>query len=164
VRAVADAGPIIHLSWLDLLDILTQVFEEISVPTAVEAEVTNAASETPGILAIRTALSDGWLTARPVQQEEAVERLRAESGLDRGESEAIVLFRELGSDILLLDDRRARLYAEHEGLALTGTIGILRLARNRNLIPSVSEQVKKLQSRGFRISEALAKRIEDEEG
>jgi predicted nucleic acid-binding protein len=39
VRAVSDAGPIIHLSWIGQLELLEGLFEEVLVPEAVRDEV-----------------------------------------------------------------------------------------------------------------------------
>jgi predicted nucleic acid-binding protein len=39
VRAVSNAGPIIHRSWIDRLDLLAAPFEEVLMPSAVREEV-----------------------------------------------------------------------------------------------------------------------------
>ena len=52
MRAVSNAGPIIHLSWIDLLDLLAALFEEVLVPVAVREEVLRAGPHVPGIQAI----------------------------------------------------------------------------------------------------------------
>lgn len=38
MRVVSNAGPIIHLSWIDRLSLLPQLFEEVLVPVAVRDE------------------------------------------------------------------------------------------------------------------------------
>lgn len=157
MRAIANAGPIIHLSWIGRLDLLPAVFEEILVPSAVQAEVFRAGPHVPGSRAIRDAFADGWLSARPVRDVAAVRQLAAE--LDRGESEAIVLMRESPADLLLLDDRRARIRAEREGLRCTGTIGLLQLSRERALLPAVSPLLADLRRRGFRISAEVVEQV-----
>ncbi len=40
MRAVADAGPLIRLSWIDRLDLLGALFDQVLVPVAVWNEVT----------------------------------------------------------------------------------------------------------------------------
>ncbi|MBI4306814.1 MAG: hypothetical protein HY678_10895 [Chloroflexi bacterium] len=35
MRAVTDAGPLIHLSWLDRLDLFHLLFDEVIAPAAV---------------------------------------------------------------------------------------------------------------------------------
>ena len=89
--------------------------------------------------------------------------LQRETGLDRGESEAIVLFRKSAAHLLLIDERRGRAYYEREGVPVTGTIGILRRARERGLIPAVAPLLDELRAQGFRITTGLVEQIRREE-
>lgn len=161
MRAVADSGPLIHLSWIDRLGLLPSIFDEVIAPAAVRGEVLRAGSGVPGVVALQRAFSAGWLTAQRVADTARVESLRAR--LDRGEAEAIVLMEETDADLILIDDRRARHYAAEQGLALTGTIGILQTARARGLIPAVPPLLVELRRLGFRVSVELEDRIRREE-
>jgi predicted nucleic acid-binding protein len=161
VRAVSNAGPIIHLSWIGRLDLLPALFEEVLVPMAVREEVLRAGPDVPGIQAIRDAFASGWLRVRPVLDVAAVQELMAE--LDRGESESIVLMRETRAGLLLLDERRGRARAGREGLRLSGTIGILQQARDRGLVPAVTPLLGDLRRYGFHVSAELVEQIEREE-
>ena len=162
MRAVSSAGPIIHLSWIDRLNLLPQLFEEILVPVAVRDEVPRAAPDVPGIPAIRGAFEAGWLVVHVVRDPAAVAQLRAE--LDQGEAEAITLMAETGVDLLLLDERRARVNALRRGLPITGTIGILHKARERGLVKVVSPLIEELRLHGFRISVELLEELRREDG
>lgn len=102
-----------------------------------------------------------WLNVQAIADSSAMTQLMVD--LDRGESEAIVLMRETRADILLLDERRARELAQREGLPIIGTIGILRTARNRALIPAVTPLLEDLRRRGFRVSTDLVEQIRREE-
>ncbi len=90
---------------------------------------------------------------RPVQQLGAVATLTAD--LDRGESEAIVLLREAGPDVLLLGERRTRPQALSLGPPVAGTIGLLRLARAHASISSVAPGIEQLQRHRVQISTEL---------
>jgi predicted nucleic acid-binding protein len=48
-----------------------------------------------------------------------------ETGLGAGELSAVLLARETGADVILLDERKARRYAVAQGLPVFGCIGIL---------------------------------------
>lgn len=161
MRAVSNAGPIIHLSWIGRLDLLPFLFDEVLVPLAVRHEVLRAGPDVPGIQAIREAFASDWLKVQPVLDVEAVLPLTAE--LDRGESEAIVLMRETRAGLLLLDERRARVRAGREGLRLTGTIGILLLARDSGRVPAVAPLLEDLRRRGFRVGAELVEQVRREE-
>lgn len=106
MRAVSNAGPLIHLSWIDLLDVLPRLFDEVLTPIAVQDEVLAGSADVPGMVALRAAFGSGWLLVRRVTYSQRVAELR--TTLDRGESESIVLMAESRADILLLDDRLAR--------------------------------------------------------
>ncbi len=62
MRAVANAGPLIHLSWIDELDLLPALFEEFLVPLAVRDEVLRASPDVPGVPALGAAFTSDWLT------------------------------------------------------------------------------------------------------
>jgi predicted nucleic acid-binding protein len=64
MRAVSDAGPLIHLSWIDQLDLLNQLFEEIVVPRSVRDEVLASPADTLGLDHIQPAFADRWLQVR----------------------------------------------------------------------------------------------------
>ena len=161
MRAVSNAGPIIHLSWIDHLNLLPQLFDEILVPVAVRDEVLRAAPEVPGMPAIHAAFQAGWLAVHAVADPAQAEQLRAD--LDPGEAEAITLAKELAADLLLLDERRARAQASGRAIPITGTIGILRRARERGLVRTVLALLRDLRLHGFRISAALVEEIRREE-
>lgn len=111
MRAVADAGPLIHLSWIDRLDLLGDLFEEVLIPGAVEREVLGAPPIVPSVDSLRAALATRLVNVVQVTEASAVAQLRATTGLDPGESEAIVLVQEVGADLLLIDERKGRAYA-----------------------------------------------------
>jgi predicted nucleic acid-binding protein len=150
MRVVLDSGPIIHLSWIDALDLLATLFEEVFLPSAVRDEILAAPAETVGLDRIRAALSHGWLrvdAARPPPV--------TLSALGQGEREAIVLTEQIKGDLLITDDAAARVMASHRGITVTGTLGVLREARQQGFIPAVLPLLLELRQRGQWISETL---------
>lgn len=74
--------------------------------------------------------------------------------------EVLALGLELPNHLLILDDRRARRYACDAKLDITGTIGILLLAKERGLIDAVLPIVCRLQKLQFRIDAKTLERIQ----
>ena len=83
--------------------------------------------------------------------------------LDLGEAAALVLAEELAADVVLLDDKRARAVAARRGLQFTGTVGILRDARDRGLVRAAYPLIIQLRALGFWISDAVITRVGAEE-
>jgi len=74
--------------------------------------------------------------------------------LGEGESEAIVLARELDA-ILLIDDSKARKEAERIGVECIGTLRILKEAKAMGLIERVKPILDRLRDSGLRIKNDL---------
>lgn len=163
MKAVAEAGPIIHLSWISRLDLVSALFEAVLIPPGVQYEVLRAGLEVLGVTAIRAAIAAGSLRVEPITDPLAVSQLQRATGLDRGEAEAMALLRQAGAGLLLTDERRARRYAEREGLPVTGTIGILGRARDRGMVAAVAPFLDDLRHQGFWISAGLLERVRREE-
>ena len=74
----------------------------------------------------QSAVKDGWILKRTVNDEIAVSALTTILG--RGESEVIILCKELGLDYALMDERRARDMAEPNECKYNGNLGNCRFS------------------------------------
>lgn len=96
-----------------------------------------------------------YIKSVSVSNPEAVRILRMATGLDQGESEAIVLTDELKADILLMDEAKGRKISGQMGITIMGTIGLLISAYEDRII--TSEEVRRciddLQRSGRHIGE-----------
>ena len=125
---VSNSGPLITLATIGRLALLEALFKEIAVPQAVHDEVVVHGSGEPGSAEISAA---PWIRVYQVQDKLAVNLLQ--ESLGAGESEAIVLAQELHAGLVLIDDALARRKASHIELRLTGTLGILLIAKDAGL-------------------------------
>ena len=80
------------------------------------------------------------------------------AGLGQGEIEAIVLYKTMNADYLLIDDNRARKVARLNHIIVTGSLGILMLAKQKGLILQVKPYLDRLQQTNIRISTQLIRR------
>jgi predicted nucleic acid-binding protein len=122
---VSDSGPVFSLAIIDKLWVLDSLFEEIFIPKAVWLELTK----------------DKTSEHYPKINEYFQNKVKEISGfneltfiMDFGESESVLLFKELNADYLLIDDKKARDIAENLGIQCIGTIGVLSIAKERGLI------------------------------
>jgi predicted nucleic acid-binding protein len=123
---IADAGPLLHLYWVDALS-WALLPMEVLVPRSVVAEV---AAHTPG------ALADSRLIQ--VEDPEPAHELSGWS-LDAGEQAALSLALAQPSRQtvrLLCDDMRARAAADEHGLESIGTVGLILRARAADRVGS----------------------------
>lgn len=143
---VADTSPLNYLILIDTVEILPALFNEVAIPAAVERELLAAGADEKVRNWVKN--SPDWLCVRAVNNPD--ENLH----LGKGDSEAISLAIELSSNTILLDDKAARLSAKARGLKVIGTLGVLKYADEKHLIP-FETAVKELQRTNFRVSNAI---------
>lgn len=105
---VSDTSSILNLFAIQRLELLKDLYAEIVIPSSVSSEL-----HRNGI-----PLTTDRIQVRHPQDRAAVQALRTE--LDAGESEAIVLAKELSASLLLIDERLGRRIVIQWGLQVTG--------------------------------------------
>ncbi len=113
--AVLDAGPLIHLSELNALDVLSD-FEVLYVPPIVWDEV---AQYQP--IALKYASLHIEKTERPFVNM-GLARLSQMFSLDQGEMQSLAVMENYPGAIFLTDDSAARLVAEQIGYQVHGSL------------------------------------------
>jgi len=146
-RVVSNSGPLISLSTIGKLEVLKALFDQIVIPPAVYHEVVVQGHGEPGSQEVHNA---EWIRSVQVKDNLAVSLLR--ETLDTGESEAIVLAEELNARYVLLDDALARRKASVIGLNVIGTLGLLLMAKDAGLVPSVVSVLDELRQTDFHMS------------
>lgn len=154
---ISDTSAITNLAAIQYLQLLPQLYSQVTIPEAVYRELADINPPVPGTLEAQTA---SWLEIRQVTDRKIVERLQFEARLDPGESEAIALALELSADLLLIDERRGRAEADRLGIRITGLLGILIEAKQKKLIAAVKPLMDALiDTSEFRVSSALYNQI-----
>lgn len=128
---VADTTPLISLMKIDKLALLQSLFGKVYIPEAVYQElVRNPLFEREA----QIVKNCEYICIIKISDERAVRILRKATGLDLGESEAIVLTDEQQADLLLMDEAKGRAVARQMGIKIMGTIGILMIALEKHKI------------------------------
>lgn len=122
MKAVSNASPLITLARAGRLDDLPRLFETIYISHEVYHEVVVAGAGLAGAAAVSRA---EWIQVTPVEDQAAIGKSMLAAGLGAGEASAVQLARELGIDLVLMDERRGRRLAQEAGLAVVGCVGIL---------------------------------------
>lgn len=155
---VSDATPIISLLKIDQLHLLHGLFQEVFIPQAVYDELTlNPVFEKEAIQIKECS----FITKVEVGEESSVNLFQRVTGLDRGESEAIIYTDSIGADLILMDEIKGRKIAVQVGLRVMGTLGILLEAYEQGLISKeeIFSGLDILKNSGRYISEALYKQL-----
>jgi predicted nucleic acid-binding protein len=146
VIVVSDTSPLNYLVLIEQVHVLPALFGRVIVPPAVMAELQHAGA--PAVVHAWAASPPLWLEIRsPAGMEPLL-------GLGIGEAQAIRLAQELRADAVLIDERRAATIARQAGLFVTGTLGVLEIAAERDLIDIV-QAVVALKQTTFRLSDRV---------
>jgi predicted nucleic acid-binding protein len=142
---VSDASCLILLQKLNRLDVLRELFNEITITEPIEKEFGDK-------------LPDYFKKVEP--KDKNYQRI-LERFLDAGEASAIALALENEGCLLMLDDQKARKEVRQMSLRMTGTIGILLLAIEKGLIESGEQLIYDIQKTNFRISDKYLDEIKN---
>jgi len=107
---------------------------------------------------VNRALASDWFEIRKITNQSLFELLLTE--LDAGEAEAITLAKELGAEVLLIDERKGRQKARALGIPIMGVAGILLTAKNLGLISKIEPILADLEYKaGFWLGDNLKKHV-----
>jgi hypothetical protein len=147
-EVIADTSPIQYLFQLDLLDLLPRLYGGILVPPAVRDEL-----ERGRALGVQlpTVADLPWIQ---IIEPQTRVLLPLANGLGAGEIQVMALAKETAEHLALLDDRRARRFADALGVVYTGTLGVLLKAKRARLLEDLAPICDTLEHLGFRLSPA----------
>jgi predicted nucleic acid-binding protein len=142
---ISNSSPLQYLYQADVLDLLPALFGQVCVPEAVVAELEEGRRRS---VPLPTLADLSWLQVRTVRNRTLLPLV---THLGDGEKEVLALGRELSDALLLLDDRDARRHAHALELEISGTLGVLLLAKERGILDAVRPVLDRLQALRFRL-------------
>jgi predicted nucleic acid-binding protein len=153
---ISDTGPLRYLSVLGFTELLPQLFGSVRCPETIIQECRHP--KAPAELRALVAAMPSWLIIQEPRQVNAALALH----LDAGEAAAISLAKELGADLILIDEKKGRQQAKAHGFAVAGTLNILALAARRGLLDYQSSVDRLRSSTNFRVTDAVVNAAFDE--
>jgi predicted nucleic acid-binding protein len=131
MTVICNATPLINFAAIERLDIMKTLFKKVIIPEAVYQETTQF--NFPSAPIILQAVEQQWLEIHQVTAiPDSISNL-----LDDGEREVIALALQINEKRVLLDEKSARQIAKNFNLQIIGTLGILVLAKQNQIIPQV---------------------------
>ncbi len=153
---VSDTSPICYLLLIHQIDLLPQLYGEVTIPQTVGDEL--KANQSPAVVQNWISRPPEWLRIVTIN----VSPDPILEPLDPGEREAILLAKQLAADLVILDDKAARQIASAMGLNIIGLIGILKDAARSGLI-DLATSFEQLRAAGFWVAPCLLQRLLAEE-
>lgn len=144
-KALIDTSVLIAFHKANMMEKLSILWTEIKIPNAVKAEFTKK-----GKASIMRSLLRKFFELCKVSDEWRVKWL-IKDGLELGEAEVIVQATETEVDEVIIDEKKARRFAEHHGLRVIGSIGILGELEKVGIISDASMIVDKLRRMNIRL-------------
>lgn len=134
---VADCSALVALSVCNSLPLLEKLFTSVAVPETVYWEATR--SDKPQAQALKQFLQG------KIHQVDLRNYVFLDAFADAGETEAMVLFKQLSADKLLIDDRRGRKVAKINQIDTIGSLGILLAAKANGFVPEVAPLLRQIE-------------------
>jgi predicted nucleic acid-binding protein len=148
---IANATPLIYLHCIRQLELLHQLFTQVTIPEEVARELQMGQQGESIIPEIP------WVMVMPVQHRSIVDVLAQD--LDQGEAEVLALALEQAADQVIIDDALARTAATLLHIPCIGTLGILITCKTRGLIPTVKAPLDAMIAAGLWIAPALYEQV-----
>jgi uncharacterized protein len=164
VSVVSDSGPLIHLSQINKLQILKELFGCISVPPSVKAEVVDQGirRKRPDAEIASKAFRDGWIKteALPAAILRQAGKLAEGEGISLIDAQVILLAKNANA-LFLTDDTALSRIAVMYGLKTFDTWMLLLSALNKNLVTmtEINEGIDELGNKKFKLNEEQTKAI-----
>lgn len=149
--AVSNTSPLILLDKINHLWILGSLFKEVVISPSVNKEWLRPTGY----------VMPEWMIVSPLLEKAKSIAKKLYKELDKGEAEAIALFKTIKADWLLIDDLKGRRYAKSLGLPVVGTAGLLITAKQKGFVPEVKSIFDALKKHRYYLSDDILKKAID---
>jgi predicted nucleic acid-binding protein len=139
---VSDTSCLILFNKIEELELLKKLFGKIYITETVLKEFNQPVPDWIEILQLKSEVQ------------------KSLSGfLDPGEASSIALASEHESSLLIMDEVKGRKTAKKMGISVTGSLGLIVIAKEKGHIKAVKPLLEKIRKTNFRISDDLIGRV-----
>jgi len=149
-KVIVNSTPIIALCHIGKLSLLRDLYGGIYIPEAVYREICCKANS---VAKFELDKSLDWIRVCRIQND--MTRFFFKSQLHDGEVEVMILGKEQGAALLVIDDKNAKRHAKHLGFNVTGTLGILLKAKQEGYIYAIKPLIDKMVANGIYINSKI---------
>jgi predicted nucleic acid-binding protein len=147
--AVLNASPLIFLANAGLIDLIELAGKPLFIPRAVIEEIENFGPTDPTVLAVKQSSLFNVIDTGPTPP--TIERW----DLGPGESSVLNWAYNHPGTIAILDDLAARRCANLLGIRVHGTLGLILLSKQRQIIPEAKPILERLRKSGMYLSDQV---------
>ena len=130
---ISDTGPILTMAYVNRLDLLFSIYPDFFIPEGVFAELRINLPKYSEVSA--TIIKE--ITPHGIEISHKEWLKDYEEGLGVREKECLILVKETGINYLLIDDAKARKFAESLGIICIGSLAIFIKAKELGLIREI---------------------------
>jgi predicted nucleic acid-binding protein len=145
---ISDTSCLLVFTNARQLILLQELYQEVLVTSVIEAEY--------GLVL------PPWI--RVVDPQDVERANRFSTMVDAGEASAIALALERRDAKLIMDDLKGRRLAIELGVRITGSLGVLKAAKDNGLIPAMAPVLEDLRKAGLWLSDELVRAVLSEAG
>lgn len=149
---VSNASPLILLSLVERLDVLNDLFGEVMITPEVQHEVVERGQGRAGAKEVPKA---SYIRVANVTDLHRIADIRDKHRLGQGEASTLALAQEQRATYVLMDDRRARVAAGALGLTVAGTVRVLELAYEKQILTDLRTVYLRLVQSSGRLAPAV---------
>lgn len=136
---ISDTSSLILFQKIEELELLEKLYKQIYTTPEVAEEY---GLELPK-----------WIIIKKVKDTKYQNLLNTQ--IDLGEASAMALAIEINCDLIIIDDLKARKLAKQLNLKITGSLGIITKAKEKNIIENIKPILDKILKTNFRISKVI---------
>ena len=150
---VSNSSPLISLAKIGAFDLLRKLYGKLVISAEVYAEVVVAGAGLAGAMDVSHC---PWIEVQEIRNPTALEEFQSRRfSLGLGEISVMLLAREIGAHLVLLDDLGARKLAQKQGFKVQGSVAVLEACYRRGHVGDLRQTYERMLQAGVYLDRDL---------